>query len=102
MVRATDLLTTRAQKKQDMSALMAACRTLEVKMCSTGGIDKSELDVVHKCISALVKYEFDPDETEQITEAQQILRKGMQVQGACPYRQPPPWSAGNRVARRGR
>eukprot|EP00976_Prorocentrum_cordatum_P108514 1194856-Prorocentrum_minimum.AAC.4 len=77
--RATQFLATQGQKKADMSALMAACRTLELKMCSTGGIDKSELDVVHKCISALVKYEFTSDETDQITEAQQILRKGMQV-----------------------
>jgi len=68
------------QKKADMGALMAACRTLEVKMCSTGGIDRAELEVVHKCITALVGYEFSQEENSQINEAQKILRKGMAVQ----------------------
>jgi len=69
-----------SSKRNDMSALMAACKTLEVKMHSTGGIDPADLEVVHECINSLVGYEFTVEENKQISDTQQILRKGMVVQ----------------------
>eukprot|EP00854_Cymbomonas_tetramitiformis_P003207 gene3207-4053_t len=67
------------KKKEDLGALMAVIKTLEVKMAGTGGIVIADLEAGQKCLKQLASYQFTQDESAQVNGAQQTLRKGMAV-----------------------